>query len=743
MPIAVTSHVGRDLLQNAAYFNSAPKVVMEYVSNSIDNAPEGQSVRVEVEITNSEISITDNASGMSQDDLIHFFTMHGVNRQRKRGRKVRGRFGTGKSAAFGIADGLRVETIRNGHANMVQLHRERILSVPDGGAIPVEHVVKDKLTDQPNGTRVIVYDLQLDKIFITPIRERLERALGRHLDMHEVIINNRRLKYRRPDAVETFIFDVPDDILDLMPDTSDLKISVAREALTQVENGVAILSNGFLNAMTLGDAATRAHTERIFGEVEVPNLDDERDDEHFPAFDNTRDLSLNRQNPRAALVLEWISDCVEQVRKELDLEAQLQRLSEVNTQMQDAADFVGDLINADFARVQRRLRVATQSAVEANTIGSSEVVEIEVERPAAQQQQPEAPVEEAPEMQQEEAFPVINYDEPDEPDAVPVEFEEPERPEVKKEETTADAAYESFVEYMSELDHAEEQAYLDAVMEEAQTSVPEEDRTEFAREVLRSRDFGDEEGDAPAANAPAAYEDAPPADNHNGNRDYPAQDTVTEYHSQHVVSDHEVLVTGQANALQDNGNVTYEERWVVDRDSFVAGGNPDQLAEAQAAPAPGSNGHQQEEKPKKKYKKPRRRTYFHIEFEHMGDEAARSRFADEGRTIYINRDHPQIVHTEETEGVDSLAYKSLMNEIVIQEYASAVVRQMAATGFYVADPFDAVETIQAVVNRLALEAKRQKRNSKRRNKRPLPRNAKPRQAGVRLQTPEEEFEEAE
>jgi hypothetical protein len=45
-----------------------------------------------------------------------------------------------------------------------------------------------------------------------------------------------------------------------------------------------------------------------------------------------------------------------------------------------------------------------------------------------------------------------------------------------------------------------------------------------------------------------------------------------------------------------------------------------------------------------------------------------------------------------------------MNEIVIQEYASAVVKQMASTGFYVADPFDAIETIQAVVNRLALEA---------------------------------------
>jgi hypothetical protein len=307
------------------------------------------------------------------------------------------------------------------------------------------------------------------------------------------------------------------------------------------------------------------------------------------------------------------------------------------------------------------------------------------------------------EPEPEPAYPVIDYDEPDEPDALPVEFEEPEPPELKKEEVTPDEAYESFVEYMSELDHLEEQAYLEAVIEEAQ-ALPEAERSEYAREALRAS-AGDS---APAPLSHAEIDYAPPADNR-GN----GQPTATEYHTQHVVSDHEVLVTGQANHLQGAQDITYEERWVVDRDSFVAGGNPDVQPESSPENKNGNS-----DKAGKKFKKPRRRTYFHIEFEHMGDESPRSRFAEEGRTIYINRDHPQIVHTEDAEGVESLAYKSLMNEIVIQEYASAVVRQMASTGFYVADPFDAVETIQAVVNRLALEA------------------------GVRLQTPEE-YEEAE
>lgn len=679
MNIAVTSHVGRDLLQNGAYFNSAPKVVMEYVSNSIDNAPDGQVVVVDVTINNAEIIIQDNANGMSQEDLLHFFTMHGVNRQRKRGRKVRGRFGTGKSAAFGIADGLRVDTVRNGRRNVVQLHRERILSVPDGSAIPVDHIVVDEPTNAPNGTAIIVYDLQLDKIFITPVRERLERALGRHLDMHTVSINARRLKYRRPDAVAVFTFDPPEEILARMPNTKPLQVSVAREALTSVENGVAVLSNGFLNAMTLGEAAGKPYVDRIFGEVETPDLDDEQDDEHFPAFDNTRDLSLNQQNPRAGMILAWISDSVEQVRRELDLEAQLARLSEVNLQMQEAADFVGELINADFARVQRRLSVAAQSALETSHMGSSEIVEVVVERPPAEPVPVSTP--EPAQPQPLPNFPPINYDEPDEPDAVPVAFEAPVLPAVKKQETKPDEAFNTFVEHMAELDYLEEKAYQEAIFEEVEQAMTPQQRREMVREALT-------QAPPPAPNLAPQIHQSEPNPTVDASTHYPAP-AIEEYRTQHVASDHQVLITNSIDTIQGNGknsNGAYEEHWVVDRDSFVAGGNG------------------QQDPTKKKLKKPKRRTYFHIEFEHMGPEAARARFSEEQRSIYINRDHPQIEHTERTEGIESLAYRSLMNEIVIQEYASAVVRQMATTGFYVADPFDAIETIQAVVNRLALEA---------------------------------------
>lgn len=137
--IKVTSHVARDFLQNADYFSTVPKVVWEYVSNALDNPGERDGVNVEVRITKERIIVTDNAAGMSRHDLNRFFTMHGENIQRKQGKRVRGRFGTGKCAAFGIASQLRIETVKAGVLNIVELDRQGILA-SSGEAIPVKDI---------------------------------------------------------------------------------------------------------------------------------------------------------------------------------------------------------------------------------------------------------------------------------------------------------------------------------------------------------------------------------------------------------------------------------------------------------------------------------------------------------------------------------------------------------------------------------------------------------------------------
>src|SRR6516162_5075894 len=119
--LKVTSHVGRDLLASAASFKNEAVVVWEYVVNSLQYVDPDISPRVQVTILpdGRGICIADNGSGMSVAHLEHFFQMHGENLDRRAGRPGRGKFGTGKSAAFGIANTLRVDTVHNGRRNVV------------------------------------------------------------------------------------------------------------------------------------------------------------------------------------------------------------------------------------------------------------------------------------------------------------------------------------------------------------------------------------------------------------------------------------------------------------------------------------------------------------------------------------------------------------------------------------------------------------------------------------------------
>src|ERR1043166_5670304 len=113
--IFVRSHVARDLLQNAGLFKTDKLVVWEYVSNGLQYVNPGTNpvVRVQLDSKNKKVVIADNGRGMNWAGLQNFFVMHGENIDRKEGRPGRGRFGTGKSAAFGIASMLRITTVRN------------------------------------------------------------------------------------------------------------------------------------------------------------------------------------------------------------------------------------------------------------------------------------------------------------------------------------------------------------------------------------------------------------------------------------------------------------------------------------------------------------------------------------------------------------------------------------------------------------------------------------------------------
>ena len=178
--LAVTSHVSRDFLQNAAYFNSLAKVIWEYVSNSLDNWKEGIPVTVVVEISKEDNSLTiaDNGTGMSRSDLVRFFTMHGENIQRKRGKRVRGRFGTGKSAAYGIAKLLKIDTRQNGKRNVLSLHVDDIKKASSGKPFYVNEIVVDEPTDLEDGTIIQIQEIITTRLDLEGTISYIEKHLA-------------------------------------------------------------------------------------------------------------------------------------------------------------------------------------------------------------------------------------------------------------------------------------------------------------------------------------------------------------------------------------------------------------------------------------------------------------------------------------------------------------------------------------------------------------------------------------
>jgi hypothetical protein len=355
--ISVKSHVSRDFLQNAAYFNTLPKVVWEYVSNSLDNGKDGIQTTVVVEIRKEEdtLIVADNGAGMSREDLERFFMMHGENIQRKRGKRVRGRFGTGKSAAFGIAKSLSIDTRRNGKRNVVSLHLDDIKKATSGGSFEVNEVVMDEVTDQEDGTIIEIKEFMTSRLDIDAVIGYIEKHLARYRLSASVVINGHTCKFKEPPAIRTFTLYTPKEIEQHIG-TPVLTIKIAPFSLDQDERGVDILSEGLWHETTLGDVEGKELSERLFGEVDVPLLEQVNDD--IPPFDNTRNNLLNRANPRVVILIAWISQELEKVRQILVQEEKERRGTEQAKKLEREAQRMADILNEDFRNLMMDLEVS-------------------------------------------------------------------------------------------------------------------------------------------------------------------------------------------------------------------------------------------------------------------------------------------------------------------------------------------------------------------------------------------------
>lgn len=380
--ISVSSHVARDFLQNSAIFNTLHKVIWEYVSNSLDNPKEDLPVVVAVDLIPTSprsIRIADNGIGMSKDDLIRFFQMHGENIKRKKGKRVRGKFGTGKSAAFGVANSLTIDTVKDGIRNKVQLTREAIENAAHGQEFPVKVLINDQnitSDEREDGTIVTISDFNIKKLNFETVVNFIERNLGRYRSKATVIINGHQCDFQEPSFTEKYEIKSPKELWDKIGEIN-LIVKTSPQPLEKEFNGIDILSYGIWHETTLAGIENKRCSNLIFGEIDVPFLEDYEGP--TPTFDNTRNNQLNRSNPYVVTLLGWIGNELEKIRNLL-VEKEIERKrSERYKKLEEKARELEKILNNDFMDILKQFELAKRVSKRQSTrlpIESSELGEI-------------------------------------------------------------------------------------------------------------------------------------------------------------------------------------------------------------------------------------------------------------------------------------------------------------------------------------------------------------------------------
>jgi len=270
-------------------------------------------------------------------------------RGQKSGRKVRGIYGTGKCAAFGIADSLTVETVENGKQNIVRLTRRAL--VPGLHKIPVKILVDDKPTEAENDTVIRIEKLRVQRLRRDSIRRFLEKVIGRGLKTHEVYFEGERLSYEEPPSVKEWKFRVPASLHQILGDC-ELLIKASSAPLEEEQRGISIIANDVVHEITLLNSEHSSTAWRLFGEIEIPLLDSE---DPIPAYDNTRSLRLNEDNERVKRLHDWLDSTIRTVVKQLEEEDNRRIDKETEKALSKECAKIEDVLNKDFADVIKQL----------------------------------------------------------------------------------------------------------------------------------------------------------------------------------------------------------------------------------------------------------------------------------------------------------------------------------------------------------------------------------------------------
>lgn len=353
--IRVVSHVGRDILQSAQLFRTPEAAIWEYVVNSLQYVDPGvvPHVRVTVDTRAKTITIEDNGSGMDVTDLEHFFTMHGENQQRRRGVPGRGKFGTGKSAAFGIGNSLTVSTTKDGKRQTVAITRDDI-DKSDGAAVPVGFLERDAgAAGEPNGTTIVIggIDVRLAK---EPAVALIERHLVAFQGSPVVTVNGRACEIVRPIASLERTFKPTMEQAAVLGDV-ELIVKAAAAPLDEIHRGIQVsIGADNLVAVETAGVDSKEYGKYLFGTIDCPELDNDKYDP-VAAYTTDRSMRLNAAHQVVQVLVPFIGASLEQVRQELVEVGKEARAEADRRRLKETTDKIEEILNADLKDFRERV----------------------------------------------------------------------------------------------------------------------------------------------------------------------------------------------------------------------------------------------------------------------------------------------------------------------------------------------------------------------------------------------------
>src|SRR5262249_25808782 len=207
--------------------------------------------------------------------------------------------------------------------------------------VPVRGLIAESQVDEPNGTIVEIEGIKLTKLDPQAIVSYVERHLAAWPNKDAVVtVNGRLCEYHEPPIRFERSFRPTSDEAAAIGEV-ELTVKVAKAPLDEEMRGIAIFANGVWHETTLAGLERKEYAEYLFGEIDVPKLDDEHE---LSPFDATRRQQLNRENPLVRRLIPFIGRCLDDVRSALAEEAKQQKESEQAKRLAREAARIEDII---------------------------------------------------------------------------------------------------------------------------------------------------------------------------------------------------------------------------------------------------------------------------------------------------------------------------------------------------------------------------------------------------------------